>query len=175
MKKVMSLADLKGQSTIGSIVEKEIEFVSVNGENCEAKVFVRKLGYQAIMDIQKAITWEFNEQDIEKSKVKQIDVMLIQATRVLHTICSDRKGTPLFKTVDQVYDLVPTLGFALYAASDEVNNFLGKSAKENSEKKSSGVNLSSMESVEEPLKKQKRTSRTKKPASGVNTDTDEGV
>lgn len=166
MSKKVSVKDIISFSSKASVVEKEIKFISIDGEECEGHVYIKKLGYQAIMDLQKAITWDIDEKNLENSKVKAVDIIYLQAMRILHTVCSDISGTPLFNDVDQIYDLVPTLGFALYGASDEVNNFSGKSINGTSSKTSSGQSLSSTASEAAPLKKRRAGSHTQKRVSG---------
>jgi len=76
----------------------------------------------------------------------------MQAAQLLGSICSDQKGTPFFSSVNDIYKAEPSLINAMYAAADEVNNFLGKSRKKNLTNTNSGASSPS-ESVESPSKK----------------------
>ena len=104
----------------------------------------------------KAIEWDFDAQDIEKSKVKSVDSDHLQASQILGTICEDSKGTPFFSSIQDVYDSDPSFINALYQVADDVNNFMGKLVKKNSEETNSSVNSSSTESVATPSKKQSK-------------------
>lgn len=168
MNKVLNIKDLKKQTVKLSVIKKKIEFLDIEENICESYVFVKKLGYNAVMDINKAFTWDFSNKD--NIKVKDVNVSDLQCGRILHTICADETGTPLFSGMGEIYDLSPSLGFALHGASDEVNNFSGKSQTKSLGKTNSGVSLSSMESAEEPLKKHKVKSRTGKRPSGGTTE-----
>ncbi len=79
---------------------------------------------------------------------KKIDSTHMQAAQLLGSICSDQKGTPFFSSVNDIYKAEPSLINAMYAAADEVNNFLGKSRKKSLQTENSSLNSSSMESVE---------------------------
>jgi len=50
----------------------------------------------------------------------------MQAAQLLGSICSDQKGTPFFSNVNDIYKAEPSLVNALFAVSDEINNFLTK-------------------------------------------------
>ncbi|CAM0689660.1 phage tail assembly chaperone family protein, TAC [Acinetobacter baumannii] len=117
-------------------------------EELEADVFVKKLNFKESREVSKAIEWDVNYQDLEASKVKTIDSTQMQAAQLLGSICSDQKGTPFFANVNDIYKAEPSLVNALFAASDEINNFLGKSRKKSLQTENSSLNSSSMESVE---------------------------
>lgn len=168
--KKVSIFDLKKQTAKAKVVSKQINFISIDGEDCTATVFVKKLSYSALMDINKAYEFEVVKGE---AKYKGVDIALLQAGQVLHTICADKTGKRLFNDVSEIYDLIPEMGFALHAAADEVNNFSGKSQTKTSTEKSSGVNLSSAESEEEHLPSVNETLATKKPQSGESTESEE--
>ncbi|WP_302565805.1 phage tail assembly chaperone family protein, TAC, partial [Acinetobacter baumannii] len=114
----------------------------------EADVFVKKMNFKESREASKAIEWDLNYENLEDSKVKKIDSTHMQAAQLLGSICSDQKGTPFFSSVNDIYKAEPSLINAMYAAADEVNNFLGKSRKKSLQTENSSLNSSSMESVE---------------------------
>ena len=122
----------------------------------EGQVFVRRMSFKASREASKAFEWDFDVQDIEKSKVKSVDSDHLQASQILGTICEDSKGTPFFTSIQDVYDSDPTFINALYKVADEVNNFMGKLVTKNSKETNSSVNSSSTESVVAPSKKQNK-------------------
>ncbi|OTL15690.1 phage tail assembly chaperone family protein, TAC [Acinetobacter nosocomialis] len=119
-------------------------------EELEAEVFVKKLNFKESREVSKAIEWDVNYQDLEASKVKAIDSTQMQAAQLLGSICSDQKGTPFFSNVNDIYKAEPSLVNALFAVSDEINNFLGKSRTKNLTTENSSSNSSLMESAETP-------------------------
>ncbi|EXB16249.1 hypothetical protein J514_0117 [Acinetobacter sp. 1396970] len=119
-------------------------------EELEAEVFVKKLNFKESREVSKAIEWDVNYQDLEASKVKAIDSTQMQAAQLLGSICSDQKGTPFFSNVNDIYKAEPSLVNALFAVSDEINNFLGKSRTKNLTTENSSSNSSLMESAEIP-------------------------
>ena len=122
----------------------------------EGQVFVKRMSFKASREASKAIEWDFDDQDIEKSKVKSVDSDHLQASQILGTICEDSKGTPFFASIQDVYDSDPIFINALYKIADDVNNFMGKLVKKNSEETNSSVNSSLTESAAVPLKKQSK-------------------
>jgi len=154
--KKLSVANLKKVSLFqGAPVEKTVHF-SLNGEDYEAQVFVRKLSFKDQEQILKAYKWKFDPTDLENSKLESIDGIRLQAARILGSICEDAKGSPFFKSIDEVLDCDVSVCNAFYAVSDEVNNFMGKLMKKNSSETNSGVNLSVAASVEAPLQKRSK-------------------
>ena len=174
---ILNLKALKSLTKTAAPVEKTVKWkVEVTDQNIEelkkviksdiqigdevdveGQVFIKKLSYKEHQDAVKAYEWDFNPEDPEKSKLKNVDVNHLTAARLLGSVCEDAKGTPFFKNTTEVLGLAPNFVDALYSVSDEVNNFLGKSRKKNSTETKSGVSSSSMESVEKPLKKPKGT------------------
>ena len=130
--------------TVGDVVE------------LEGQVFVKRMSFKASREASKAIEWDFDVQDIEKSKVKSVDSDHLQASQILGTICEDSKGTPFFSSIQDIYDSDPSFINALYQVADDVNNFMGKLVKKNSEETNSSVNSSSTELEEVPSKKQSK-------------------
>ncbi|WP_353174169.1 phage tail assembly chaperone family protein, TAC [Acinetobacter rudis] len=128
------------------------------GDNVEleGRVFIKKLSFKDQAEINKSFEFDFNLEDIESSKIKSINTNQLTAARLVGTVCQDTKGTPFFSNVNDVF--ISDLPFinALFAISDEVNNFMGKSRKKSLMKTNSGVSSSSTELVEEPLKKRKK-------------------
>ncbi|HCW3772337.1 TPA: phage tail assembly chaperone family protein, TAC [Acinetobacter baumannii] len=116
----------------------------------EADIFVKKMNFKESREVSKAVEWDVNYENLEDSKVKKIDSTHMQSAQLLGSICSDQKGTPFFSSVNDIYKAEPSLINALYAAADEVNNFLGKSRKKSLQTGNSLLNSSSMESVEAP-------------------------
>lgn len=119
-------------------------------EELEAEVFVKKLNFKESREVSKAIEWDVNYQDLEASKVKAIDSTQMQAAQLVGSICSDQKGTPFFSNVNDIYKAEPSLVNALFAVSDEINNFLGKSRTKNLTTENSSSNSSLMELAETP-------------------------
>lgn len=176
----MAKVDFKKAKNItkaGAPVERDVKWiVEVTGENIEqlkvvsdnpkieigeqleleGQVFVRRMSFKASREAFKAFEWDFDVQDIEKSKVKSFDSDHLQASQILGTICEDSKGTPFFSSIQDVYDSDPSFINALYKVADEVNNFMGKLVTKNSKETNSSVNSSSTESVEAPSKKQNK-------------------
>lgn len=137
-----------------TVNEKEIELG--DQVELEGQVFIKKLSFEDQGEITKAYEWDLDKENIENSKLKAINTNQLQAAQMLGTICEDVKGTPFFKDVSEVKESDSAFINALYAVSDDINNFLGKSRKKNLSETNSGVNLSSTESVETPLKKPRK-------------------
>lgn len=154
--KKLSVANLKKVSlSQGAPVEKTVHF-SLNGEDYEAQVFVRKLSFKDQEQILKAYKWKFDPKDLENSKLESIDGIRLQAARILGSICEDAKGSPFFKSIDEVLDCDVSVCNAFYAVSDEVNNFMGKLMKKSSSGMNSGANSSVAESAEAPSQKRSK-------------------
>lgn len=170
---------MKGVTKIGAPVEKtikwdaeateeNIEFLKSTSENkdlqigesveLEAQAFVRKLSFRDQEEIIKSFNWDIDVKDAANSKIKDVNGIRLQAARILGSICEDAKGTPFFKSIDEVLDCDISFCNALYVVSDEVNNFMGKLVKKTSTTMSSSANSQSTESAEAPLKKSNKTS-----------------
>lgn len=139
----MNLKDLKQQKSSNSVVSKSIEFEAIDGEMAQADVFVKILSYESVFEINKAFDYDVTDEN--NPKLKNINLSLLQITRILKTICADDKGTPLFSSAKEIEDLIPSLGWALFKVADEVNNFQGKSKTKNLDKTNSSENSSSQE------------------------------
>lgn len=124
MADMINIKDLAQKCALSAPVPKTISLTLDDGETCEAQVFVRRLTFASISEINKAISYKTTNNDIE---ITDIDAAKMQAIRVRQTICTDIKGTPLFETDNDVMGATIDLVTALYQVSDEVNNFAGKS------------------------------------------------
>lgn len=164
--KKLDLASLKKVALEQSApIQKTIKF-EINGESYEGEIWVKPLSFKDQSEILKAYEWDFDKDDISKSRIKSIDSRRLQAAQILGSVCEDATGKSFFENVEQVLDSNPSLVNAMYAAADEVNNFVGKSPTKNSEKTNSGVSSSLTESVEEPSQKPKKISKAAKQPSG---------
>lgn len=119
----------------------------------EGQIFVRKISFRDQEEIVKSYQWDVDKADPENTKLKGVNGIRLQAARILGSICADATGKPFFETIDDVLDCDIMFCNALYVAADEVNNFMGKLVKKNSNETNSSVNSSSTESAAEPLKK----------------------
>lgn len=124
---------------VSKLKEKEITFFD-GDEEYSVDVSVKVLSYDEVVNLMRGK---------DPQKVLMAD---LSKARVLASIFNKDTGKPLF--TDKSIGLAPPQVIdALHKASDEVNDFTGKHLMEKLMKKSSGVNLSSMELVEEPLQK----------------------
>ena len=145
MKKLNTSALLVLSSTaLSSLVLKSPKFI-INDEPMEADVLIKPLSYDEV-------TRMFEGDDAQK-----ITVADVVKKRVLLTLFNADTKEPLFSDIEAVGQTHPAILNALHDSSDEVNDFLGKN-KLKLKDMNSGANLSSTESVEEPLKKQKKRS-----------------
>lgn len=119
----------------------------------EGQAFIRRISFRDQEEIIKSYQWDVDKADPENTKLKGVNGIRLQAARILGSVCADATGTPFFKTIDDVLDCDIMFCNALYVAADEVNNFMGKLVKKNSNETNSSVNSSSTESAAEPLKK----------------------
>ena len=143
MKKLNTSALLALSSTaLSDLVPKAPKFI-INDEQMEADVLIKSLSYDEV-------TRMFEGSDVDK-----ITVADVVKKRVLLTVFNAETKEPLFPDLDAVGQTHPAILNALHDSSDEVNDFLGKN-KLKLKDMNSGVNLSSMESVGEPLSKPKR-------------------
>ncbi|MDV8155196.1 phage tail assembly chaperone family protein, TAC [Acinetobacter bereziniae] len=169
----LTLKSLKKVTKIGKPIEKNIKWLAeVDDENIkllsessgedlsvgekielDAEVFIKKLSFNDLHEITKAYEWEFDQEDVGKSKLKSVNVTALQAGHLIGSVCEDENGTPFFKSIEDVLNSEIPFIESLYAVADEVNNFMGKSRTQNSTKTKSGANSSSTELVEKPLKK----------------------
>ncbi|WOQ34266.1 phage tail assembly chaperone family protein, TAC [Acinetobacter baumannii] len=140
------------------VTEENIDFLKQSTENEElqigdmvdlsGQVFIKRLSFEDIEATSKAYEWDFDYQNLEKSKLLGLNHRLLRAAQLLGSVCEDEKGTKFFESVEDVFDSDPIFVEALYKVADSVNKFSGKSQKKNSMNTNSGVNLQSTESVE---------------------------
>lgn len=149
-------------------VLKEIEF-ELRGELVKATVYIKSLSFEQTDEIEKSVTWKKSELDPNEYEVDKFDTKRMQAAQVLGTACIDADGNLMFETVDQVLKSNPKLVKAIWSASNDINNFGGKSRTKNSKEKKFGRNLSSVESEEEPSEMPSDESQTENSAFGENT------
>lgn len=137
---------------------KQLERELTLGEKAEVEgqVFIKKLAFNDLHEISKAYDWEINEENIADSKIKSVSVKLMQAGHLLGSVCEDAKGTPFFSSIQDVLDSEIPFIESLYAVADEVNNFMGKSRKQNLTNTNSGASsrLESVESLSKKLSKE---------------------
>ncbi|MBL8283283.1 MAG: phage tail assembly chaperone family protein, TAC [Acinetobacter junii] len=175
----LSIKNMKGVTALGAPVEKTIKWEAEVTEaniqflkdatgnqdlavgdqtEVEGQVFVKKLSFRNQEEIIKSFEWDIDAKEAENSKIKGVNGIRLQAARILGSICDDAKGTPFFASIDDVLDCDISFCGALYAAADEVNNFMGKSRTKTSIETSSSANSHSTESAETQSKKSSKTS-----------------
>ena len=140
------------------VTEENFDFLKESTENNEleigemvdlsGQVFIKRLSFEDIEATSKAYQWDFDFENLENSKMIGLNHRLLRAAQLLGSVCEDEKGTKFFESVDDVFDSDPIFVEALYQVADSVNKFSGKSQKKNSKSTNSGVNSSSVESVE---------------------------
>lgn len=174
----MSILDPKAlqakveQQTKEKAVLKDIEFIE-NGVPVKGKIYVKKLGFLEVEEIDNSYTWEKDPNDEDMMRVKSVDNQRIRAAQIYGTVCVDEEGTLFFKSVDQVLKSFPGMCKAMWNLSNEVNVFWGKLPKTNSTTTNSGQNSQSTELVETVSKKSKERSRTGNSNTGEITSKDE--
>lgn len=124
---------------VSKLKEKEITFFD-GDEEYSVDVSVKVLSYDEVVNLMRGK---------DPQKVLMAD---LAKARVVASIFDKETGQPLF-TDKNIGSAAPQIIDALHKATDEVNDFTGKYLLEKLTKKNSGVNLSSMELVEEPLQK----------------------
>lgn len=121
----------------------------------EGEVFIKRLSFAAQQEVSKAFEWDVLSNP-DSPVVKDVNGSRLIASRLVGSICEDEKGTPFFKSVEEIYTSDPNFINAIYEESDKVNNFSGKSKTKSLTETNSGVSSSSTESAEEPLSKPKK-------------------
>ena len=170
--KKLKISDLKKVTKVAAPVERTVQWVvDVTEENLdflrkltendqlnigdvaelEGEVYIKRLTFEEQQEVTKAYRWDKDQKD--EIKLKDINMNQMFAAQLMGSVCEDKKGTPFFTTLKDVYSSDPKFIDALYKVADEVNKFLGKSKNQNLTKTNSSVSLSSTESVEEPLAK----------------------
>ncbi|WP_338562552.1 phage tail assembly chaperone family protein, TAC [Acinetobacter sp. KS-LM10] len=154
MKKKISIAEIQSGALIGTPVAISVP-ITLGEDECEFDTHVKPFSYATVV-----ARWSAVGQNKEAL-----------AGTIASCVC-DEKGKLLFTEDEVRANFSEELIEALWAKIIEVNNIGGKLKKTNSEKMNSSQNSPLMESVGTPLKKSKRTSRSKKSNTGVNTPTD---
>lgn len=170
--KKLKISDLKKVTKVAAPVERTVEWsVDVTEENLdflrkltenkqlnigdvaelEGEVYIKRLTFEEQQEVAKAYRWDKAQAD--EIKLKDINMNQMFAAQLMGSVCEDKKGTPFFASLKDVYSSDPKFIDALYKVADEVNKFLGKSKNQNLTKTNSSVSLSSTESVEEPSTK----------------------
>lgn len=157
MKKKISIAEIQSGALIGTPVAISVP-ITLGEDECEFDTHVKPFSYATVV-----ARWNAVGQNKEAL-----------AGTIASCVC-DEKGKLLFTEDEVRANFSEELIEALWAKIIEVNNIGGKLKKTNSEKTNSSQNSPSTESVGVPLKKSKRTSRSKKSSSGANTSIDAGV
>lgn len=121
----------------------------------EGEVFIKRLSFAAQQEASKAFEWDVVSNP-DNPVIKEVNGSQLIASRLVGSIYEDEKGTPFFKSVEEVYASDPNFINAIYEESDKVNNFSGKSKTKSLTETNSGVNSSSTELAEEPSPKPKK-------------------
>jgi len=137
----LTLAYVRKTAGVGTFTEVSVNFSDEKGEERHGEVLIKKLSHNERV---KAI----NEWGLEDKTSATLD----HVTRAfVYASIYTEEDKPFFESIDETGDVSPEFLNVLYAASEKVNDFSGKSWILN--RKNSGVNSSSTESVEEPSKK----------------------
>ena len=152
--KKLSLNEIKSGALIGKPQQVTVQ-IQVDGEDCEFDTHIKPFSYATVVARWKAVGE--NKEAL--------------AGTIASCVC-DEAGELQF-TEDQVREkFSEQLIEAVWQKIYDVNNIGGKSTTTSSEKTNSLQNSPSTESVETPLKPSKKTSASKKSATGENTATD---
>ena len=152
--KKLSLSEIKSGALLGKPQPITVQ-IKVDGEDFEFDTHIKPFSYATVVARWKAVGE--NKEAL--------------AGTIASCVC-DEAGELQF-TEDQVREkFSEQLIEAVWQKIYDVNNIGGKSATTDSEKTSSLQNSPSTESVETPLKPSKKTSVSKKSATGENTATD---
>ncbi|OTG85816.1 hypothetical protein B9T31_09475 [Acinetobacter sp. ANC 4558] len=122
------------------LVKKEISFFRGDQE-FRAIVGVKSLSYDEVVNLVRGK---------DTSKMLMADVIKIRVQACVYNFDTNEL---IFPTLDSTGVAAPQIVDAMYVVADEVNDFVGKYLVEKLAKKNSGVNLSSTELGEEPLRK----------------------
>lgn len=155
--KKLSLSEIKSGALLGKPQPITVQ-IKVDGEDFEFDTHIKPFSYATVVARWKAVGE--NKEAL--------------AGTIASCVC-DEAGELQF-TEDQVREkFSEQLIEAVWQKIYDVNNIGGKSATTNSEKTNSLLNSPSTESAETPLKSSKKTSVSKKSATGENTATDAEV
>ncbi|MBI1450328.1 hypothetical protein D9K80_15645 [Acinetobacter cumulans] len=150
----LTLASVLKQTGVGEYKELPVEFQGAEGKIHVGDVLVKRLSHDERV-------CALDEWDLEdKSKATYDQIIRAYVFASIYT----EQDQQFFKDIKETGIVLPEFINSLYEVSDTVNDFSGKSSI--LKKKNSGVSSSSMESVEEPLKKPKKRSRPKSLQSG---------
>lgn len=138
----LTLKSAKAAIGVGKFVEKTIKFRDVDGKEFEGEISIKVLSSAEIASITDVLNLP---KDTKCTTVQYQDAMLLQSV-------FEGEKKPFFADLEETKQVSDEMRLAMYLAADEVINFTGKHWI-SMQKKSSGTNLLSTESVEEPLKK----------------------
>lgn len=175
--KKLSPADLKKHVDLINSqkpILKDIVFVE-NGVEVSGQIFVKKISYQHMVEIEKSYQWEPHPDDEGLVRVIGFDEVRLRAAQLLATICVDDQGTPFFKDIDEVLHSYMQMCKAMWNVANDVNLFLGKLTTTNSKKTKSSRNSRSTASAETASKASEPTLATGNSSTGENTATDADV
>lgn len=174
----MSILDPKAlqakveQQTKEKAVLKDIEFIE-NGVPVKGKIYVKKLGFLEVEEIDNSYTWEIDPDEEGMMRVKSIDHQRMRAAQIFGSICVDEDGKLFFESVEQVLKAYPAMCKAMWSVSNEHNVFVGKLTTTTSKDTNSGQNLQSTESAVVPSKPARKRSQTGNSNTGEITSKDE--
>jgi hypothetical protein len=146
----------------GAFTEKTIKFRDSKGAEFEGEILVKRLSHDETITAVDA--WDL--EDRKTATIDQITKAII--FKAIYTSVDE----PFFPTVQSTGEVSSEIVDVMYRVADEVNDFSGKEWIW--KKKSSGVNLSSTELVEGPLKKPKKRSHQTSLQSGGRIEKKEG-
>jgi hypothetical protein len=141
----LTLKAVKKATGVGTFVEKTIKFNDVNGKEFEGEILIKVLSHDE--RIRAADHWK-----LENKK----DVTLDQMTKaIVYEAVHTSKDERFFPDIESTGSVSSEVIDSMYLAVEEALDLTGKNWI--SKQKNSGENLSLVESVEEPLKKQSET------------------
>jgi len=141
----LTLKTVKKAAGIGTFVEKTIQFCDANGEKFEGEILVKIISH----DEKNAAIDAWGLEDRKTATLDQLTKSIL-----FETIYSS-EDERFFPEIGKTGEVPSEVLDAMWKAADEVIDFAGK--KWISKQKSSGANLSSTESAEEPLSKPSKT------------------
>lgn len=151
-----------------------VEFIE-EGTEVKGNIYIKPVSYENAAELEKAYTWKPKEDDPEYMELESIDLTRLKAAQLYATVCVDEKGTPFFKSVDEVLKSYPSMCRAFWEASNSINVFVGKLKTANSSETKSLQNLPCTESAETASTALNETSLSGNMPSGELTDSEGGV
>ncbi|MFW1700875.1 hypothetical protein ACG9WR_01460 [Acinetobacter pittii] len=136
----LTLAGTRAVLGIGSFVQKTIEFCDKEGNEYSGQIQIRILSHDEIKDAPNV--WGVEDK-------KQLTIDQFQKAQIFHAVYSTPEEK-FFSEINETGTLSTEVIEAMYKAVDEVLDLGGKN-RILVKKKSSGQNLLSTESVDEPL------------------------